>query len=373
MAIRSVTLLLDALGGGGAARVAAMLSGAWAEMGREVTILTGDDGRAHCPYPLHPAVAHRPLAGQALSRNPVQAVMRNVGRLLALRRAIRQSRPDLVISFLDTTNVRCLLATRGLGIPTLVSERTDPHGRSIGFAWEALRRLTYPWTGGLVVQSRHALDYFPARIRAKGLVIPNPVQTPPGGRGPDPLPGRRSVVSLGSLRAVKGHDQLLDAFAQVAGRFPEWDLRIHGEGPERPALEARIRALGLAGRVSLPGSTAEAGSALRQADLFVLPSRAEGFPNALAEAMACGLAVISFDCASGPAELVRPGLDGLLVPPGDIPGLARAMARLMADPAERARLAARAPEVTARFSLERVLGLWEKAMARAAGPRRGPA
>jgi len=372
MAIRTVTLLLDAMGGGGAARVAAQLSAAWAGMGRKVTILTGDDGRMACPYPLHPAVAHLSLAEQGFSHNPLQAAWRNLGRMARLRRLIRQSRPDLIVSFLDTTNVRCLLATRGLGIPILVSERTDPHGRSIGFAWEALRRLTYPWTGGLVVQSRHALAYFPARIQAKGMVIPNPVQAPEP--RPEPAgaarPERCSVVSLGSLRPVKGHDQLIEAFAMLAGRFPGWDLVIHGEGPARPELEARIGALGLADRIFLPGATSEAAARLREADLFVLPSRAEGFPNALAEAMACGLPVISFDCASGPGELIRPELDGLLVPPGDIPALAGAMARLMADPAERGRLAARAPEVTARFSLERVLGLWEAAMLQAAGAGR---
>ena len=370
MAIRTVTLLLDAMGGGGAARVAAQLSAAWAGMGRQVTILTGDDGRMACPYPLHPAVAHLALAEQGASRNPLQAAWRNLGRMARLRRLIRQSRPDLIVSFLDTINVRCLLATRGLGIPILVSERTDPHGRSIGLAWEAMRRLTYPWTGGLVVQSRHALAYFPARIQAKGMVIPNPVQAPDPGTAGAARQERCSVISLGSLRRVKGHDQLIEAFATLAGAFPGWDLIIHGEGPERPALEARIGALGLAGRAFLPGATSEAGARLREADLFVLPSRAEGFPNALAEAMACGLPVISFDCASGPGELIRPGLDGLLVPPGDVPGLAGAMARLMADPAERARLAARAPEVTRRFSLERVLGLWETAMLQATGAGR---
>jgi len=360
MAIGRVVLVLDSLAGGGAARVAAQLSGAWAGMGRTVTILTGDDGREPCPYPLHPGVAHQALAERGRSRHALQAAWRNLVRMARLRRAIGGLRPDLVVCFLDTLNVRCLLATRGLGIPVLVSERTDPHGRSIGWAWAALRRLSYPWAGALVVQSRHALEYFPERLRARGMVIPNPVAPAPA---PVPAPReRRLVVALGSLRRVKGHDLLLEAFARIAPRFPDWDLCIHGEGPERPALEARVRALGLHARASLPGSTREAGARLREADLFVLPSRAEGFPNALAEAMACGLPVISFDCASGPAELIRPGLDGVLVPPGDVPGLATAMAGLMADPGERRRLAARAPEVSVRFSLERVLEHWEAAM-----------
>jgi glycosyltransferase involved in cell wall biosynthesis len=364
MTIHSVALLLDDMGGGGAARVAASLSAAWAEMGRKVTILTGDDGQRPSHYPLHPTVAHQPLALHAPSRGPLAAVRANLGRLARLRRTIRSLSPDLIVSFLDTVNVRCLLATRGLGIPVLVSERTDPHGRSIGLAWEGLRLLTYPWSGGLVVQSQHALAYFPPRIRAKGLVIPNPVLPAPEAV-PAPRGDRLAVVTLGSLRSVKGQDQLIEAFALLADQFPRWDLWIHGEGPAREALEAQVQALRLEARVHLPGSTAETTARLREGDLFVLPSRAEGFPNALAEAMACGLPVVSFDCASGPRDLIRNGMDGILVPPGDIPALATAMAQLMADPSERGRLSACAPEVVKRFSVEKVLELWEQALQRA--------
>jgi len=296
------------------------------------------------------------------------AIRNNFNILLRLRQAIRASRPDLLVSFLDTDNVRCLLAMRGLGrIPTIVSERSDPHGWSIGRAWETLRRITYPWADCLVVQSPHALSYFPARLQAKGVVIPNPVLLPP--RGPampaGPERTRQSVVTLGRLSRVKGHDQLIEAFARIAADFPDWDLVIHGDGPERGGLEAQVRSHRLEARILLPGNTTEVEASLRRADLFVLPSRVEGFPNALAEAMACGLPVISFDCASGPSELIRDGLDGVLVPPGDIPGLATAMARLMADPGERARIAGRAPEVMDRFSLAAIIAHWERAIAAA--------
>lgn len=359
--IRNLTLLLDALGGGGAARVAAVLSSGWAAQGRRVTLLTTDDGHGGSPYALPEGILHVPLALRGASRNPFQAVMANGSRLVKLREAIRASAPDILISFLDTTNVKCLLATRGLGIPTLVSERTDPHGRSIGWAWSHLRRLSYPWAQGLVTQSRHALEFFPKGIQTKGWVIPNPVLAPPGEASPT-SPGRFQVVSLGSLRHVKGHDLLIEAFHRTAPGHPLWELVIHGEGPDRGTLERQIEVAGLAGRVHLPGSTREPGSRLREADLFVLSSRTEGFPNALAEAMACGLPVVAFDCASGPSELIRPGIDGLLVPPGDVAALAEAMGRLMEDAAERDRLAARAPDVLDRFSLDRILQLWEDAI-----------
>lgn len=341
----------------------AHLSRAWAEMGRRVTILTMDDGKRPAIYALHPDVAHIPLDLQQASGNPLAAVLHNLRRLVRLRQAIRATRADLLVSFLDSQNIKCLLATRALPrLPIIISERTDPHGRSIGMVWEGLRRLTYPWADCLVTQTRHAMDFFPARVRARGRVIPNPVVRP-SVLDPAPQPrDRRRILSLGRLQKVKGHDQLIDAFALVAARFPDWDLHIHGDGPERQGLEARVRDRGLAGRVFIGRTRPDVGNLFGETDLFVLPSRVEGFPNALAEAMAFGLAVISFDCASGPAELIRQDLDGLLVPPGDVPALAKAMARLMSDPEDRARLAARAPEVLIRFSQAEVLERWESAI-----------
>jgi glycosyltransferase involved in cell wall biosynthesis len=173
------------------------------------------------------------------------------------------------------------------------------------------------------------------------------------------------IVSLGRLFPVKGHDILIKAFAQLAARHPQWSLVIWGEGPERPVLEALIHSFGLSGRASIPGSTKQVAACLRQGDLFVLPSRTEGFPNALTEAMACGLPVIATNCGGAIEDIVRNDENGILVPPDDVDALATAMDRIMSNPQERARLAARAPEVAERFSLERVLELWDKAIGQA--------
>lgn len=363
---RRITLVLDDLLGGGAARVAVQLSRAWTARGYHVTIMTNDDGSQPPHFPPSPGVVHKPLGLRVASHNLLAAVRHNLWRLFRLRRAIKASKPDVLLSFLDGNNVLCLLATRRLGLGRVViSERTDPHGRDIGFFWENLRRITYPWADCLVTQSAHALAYFPTRIRAKGMIIPNPVEAPEPGTGSfreqEGSP-RHQLVTLGSLRKIKGHDLLIEAFALIAKDFPDWELVIYGEGPERPKLARQSAEHGLGTRVHMPGHTADVSGALSAGDLFVLPSRAEGFPNALAEAMALGLAAVSFDCPSGPGNLIRDGVDGVLVPPQDIAALASALASLMSAPRQRSRLGNRAREVVARFSPNQIINLWEQAL-----------
>ena len=349
-----LTLVIWSLSCGGAERVLSRMANHWAARGWEVTLLTFD-GSEPPFFDLHPAVRHRPL-GLATSR----ASVRRLARLLrVLRRAIRESAPRVVISFMDQINVLVLLATRGLGLPVVVSERVWPAHHAIGRHWNVLRRWTYPWATRLVVQHRDVLQYFAAPVRRKGRVVPNPVTAPPAARAAPP--GRRpnTVAAMGRLDPQKGFDVLLRAFADVAPECPEWSLVIWGEGELRGTLERLRDELGLGGRAFLPGRTREPFGTMRQADLFVLSSRYEGFPNVLCEAMACGLPVVSVDCPVGPSRIVRDGIDGLLAPPGDPRALADAMRRLMRDAPGRRRLAARAPEVVERFNLEKVMRAWD--------------
>jgi glycosyltransferase involved in cell wall biosynthesis len=184
---------------------------------------------------------------------------------------------------------------------------------------------------------------------------------------PDALGTRRTVIAVGRLSREKGVDLLLHAFARAALPLSAWQLVILGDGPERPALEAQIRVLGLQHNVLMPGVVADPERWLQHAELFVLSSRFEGFPNALLEAMSCGLAAVAFDCPSGPGEIIRNEHTGLLVPPADADALTAAIARLAQDPDLRRRLGtAAALDVAQRFNLNRVAALWEAAWIRVA-------
>ncbi len=282
-----------------------------------------------------------------------------------MRKEIRASSPDVVISFIDTTNVLTLLASVGLRIPVIVSERSHPDQHPIGSAWTRLRSLLYRHADGIVVQSHGLRDWASGLVRDDAIhVIPNPVKPVlNGSEYPSHRQGSgRTVVAMGRLVSEKRFDLLLRAFCQCTKTHDDWSLIIVGEGEERRSLETLTRELGLEGRVKLPGLVQDPAHILHGADVFVLSSSYEGFPNALLEAMACGLAVISTDCGSGPREIVRNGVNGLLVAPNDVDALAAAMDRLMEDPEQRERLGARAVEVADRFGVEMVMGMWNAAI-----------
>jgi len=184
-----------------------------------------------------------------------------------------------------------------------------------------------------------------AGARTRVERIPNPL--PPCPAPPVSDQTAPVVVAAGRLTRQKGFDLLVAAFAQVAAGAPAWRLRIYGSGPEKPRLQAQIDALGLQDRVTLMGRSKRLEAAMAEGSLFALSSRFEGFGMVLVEAMAAGLAVVSFDCPHGPADIVSDGEDGLLVPPEDVDGLAAALLALAGDPEQRRRIA-RAGRETAR-------------------------
>jgi glycosyltransferase involved in cell wall biosynthesis len=232
----------------------------------------------------------------------------------------------------------------------------------------ALRRITYQWAAGVVMQTQEGLRWLNAKIpRAQGVVIPNPVLLPLPTAEPILHPdrvvlaGRRLLLAVGRLDKGKQFGQLLDAFAVLAPQYPSWDLVILGEGPEGLELEQRAARLKLGQRVILPGRAGNIGDWYRRADLFAVTSRYEGFPNTLAEAMAHGCAAVSYDCDTGPRDIIRHEQDGLLVSPvGDVAELTRALGRLMGSDEERSRMGQRAREVRDRYSLEKILAMWDR-------------
>ena len=295
------------------------------------------------------------------------AVAANLRRILALRAVLRAERPDVALSMLTTCNVLLGLAGRGRpGMRLIGSERVHPPKVPLGRAWGRLRAWAYSRLDLIVVQTQTTAEWIQAHTRARRVaVIPNAIVWPLPASAPRRVPscvgtpGRRRLLAAGRLGPQKRFDILLAAFANLAPCFPHWELVILGEGPDRATLERQASDAGLAGLAFMPGHVGNPGEWFASADLFVLTSEFEGFPNVLAEAMAHGLPTVSTDCDTGPRDLIRPEIDGLLTPPGDQPALIAALDRLMGDDQARARMARRAPEVRERFSMARVAALWD--------------
>jgi len=356
-----ILLVVSSLSAGGAERVMTEMANWWAARDVKVTLLTFA-GTDEDHYRLSPKVGRIALNFWGRVRTPWQAIDKRVDRFLRLRGSIARLHPDVVISFVDTTNTRTLTALLGTRIPAIISERIDPRFHDIGYFWSLSRRLLYPAAKALVVQTdpvaRWAQSVVPAgKIRVISNFIRDLPQ--PAVQSNDDMGDRPSVLAIGRLDRQKGHDVLIRAFAMAEAAQAGWRLVILGEGPERSNLERLAADLGISNAVAMPGVVDEPAHWLYNARFFVLASRYEGFPNALLEAMACGCAVIATDCPSGPADIIRNSVNGLLVPAEDVTALSNAMLTLMEDEALRQRLGAQALNVKTTFSQDAIMNQWE--------------
>lgn len=356
---------------GGVERMIISIMNEMARRGHEVALFSWDHAGAEAFYPLDPRVKWYKLD----LGNPA----RRAGLGLRLRRApkvrsmVKDFRPDVVVGFQGGAFRAMLLYALGLGIPVVAAERTAPslyeHAST-----ERNRRvelLSFRFAKVITVQFDRYRAGYPDYLRGKIVETPNPVpaagtHASPGVAGPD---GRMTLLSVGRLGYQKNLQVLLKAFERLAPRFPDWDLRIVGEGEDRNELEAMIAASAvLPGRVTLPGATKDVTSAYASAHLFCLPSRWEGFPNALAEALAHGLPSVGFDDCSGVPDLIEDGQTGVLAKGMNDPeALAEALATLMADPDFRVRAGQAATLSMRQYRPEVCFDRWETVLKGAVG------
>lgn len=311
-----VACVIAGMQAGGAERVMGQLCNHLARTGHAVTLVTLTSAAKKPFYPVSDAVQQRPI-GKLAEGTGLARVARVLGWIVGLRRTLSAIKPHVVISFVDLTNVMTLLATTGLKLPVIVSERIDPtaYAHRLSRLDHSLRRLTYPRADWIVVQTHRAAKFFDLTLGSRIVTIPNPVPASDLAAQPDrpSADGRFRVICVGRLDHQKGFDILIESFFNLANEFQHWDVVIFGEGPERPNLQAGIRAHGLEGRIRLMGVSRDVAREMANSHIAGFPSRYEGFPNALAEAMAVGLPAIAFNGVSGVEDLVVSGESGLLV------------------------------------------------------------
>jgi len=350
---------------GGAQRVVSNLCHGWIRRGWSVHLLVvSGDAPA---FPLPAEVKQHRLACRH-KRRGLMGVWDNWQHVRALGRLVTQEGLDAVLAVSLVANVHLAQAELPERVVRVGSEHSYAPHFPLPFYKEWFRRRAYPRLDAIVCPTREAAGYlakaYPGTC-AQG--IPNWLTWPlPKGAGAEAVfvarPGRRAFVACGRFDKLKGFARLITLFDALKDRLPDWDLVIVGDGEDRALLEAQVAQAGLGDRVLFPGWVADIEGTFRSGDLFVFPSVSEGFALVLAEALACGLPCLSYDCQVGPAEIIRDGVDGILVPVGDEAAFSGAMLRLATDEAERRRLAANAPAILTRLSEDAIQPLWAKVL-----------
>lgn len=362
--MKNILFLVSSMEGGGAERVAALLSNQWVSEGHQVTLMPTFSGRGGSQYRLHERVKLDFLADRVGFTG--QSPIRKIRRLYALRRAIREIKPDVIVSFLAHVNVAALIATIGIKTPVIVSERIHPPAFKINKLLYLARKWLYPTANVVVLQTETSKKWMQRHCpQARLEVIPNPVVWPlPVGEPaaePDTLisPAKQIVIGVGRLDPQKGFEDLLNAFALIEKRFPDWDLVILGEGSQYEALMQQCQTLALTDRIHIPGRMGNMSDWYERAGVYVMSSRFEGFPNTLIEAMSHSLPAVSYDCETGPKDIITDKVNGLLVKPeAGVKGLSAAMATLMEDSSKRISMGKSAAAVQQRFTMEKISDHW---------------
>lgn len=342
--------MLPNMGAGGAERVVSILSRALVENGvtADIVMLLSTDVR----YELHEKVGLIPMNTGSLS---------TMERIKRLRQYFveqkRQYGQVVAVPFQHNCLKYALMAAVGLGVRVVACERNDPNQKGRSLKARLAANIPYLLADRCVFQTPDARDYYVKAVRKKGKVIENPLVLSDDlkWRGHD----SNRIVSVGRLDPQKNQKMLIDAFSAFHQKHPDYVLDIYGEGALKPELQAQIEGLGLQESVFLRGYASDIHERLTDARMFVLSSDYEGMSNALMEALAIGVPVVTTDHPIGGARmLIENGVNGLMTPVGDSAALSHAMDRLISQPEFAEALGSNGVEIRKRLDVNRIMEQW---------------
>lgn len=354
-----ITFVTSTLTSGGAERVISLLANNFAERGYEVEMIALTSISPDY-YTLDPKVKF--IHADKVSKGGL------LGELWWFRKHIKKEQPDVVIAFMEAVYEFVLLALLGTKVPVISSERKDP--ATLGPLRKILRWILLPTATAHVVQTQHIKNYYSKRIQKKTHIIYNPVnervfETSYDNANDDENSGLRikderlnRIISVGRLYPQKNQKMMIEAFAKIAPKFPEWTLVIYGEGHQRKALELLVERLKVKDRVLLPGRCETVIEEVAKSKVFCLSSDYEGMSNAMIEALCVGTPVISTK-VSGTDELIRDGENGLLVDIGDTDGLAQAFDKLLSNQELREKIGKEGQKLATKFKTDTIVDQWE--------------
>jgi glycosyltransferase involved in cell wall biosynthesis len=344
--------------GGGAERVFSIVSSVLAERGHEVIILSFD-GPGYEPYfPINPLVKRITIGVGDVSKPTTYNVF--LKRMIALRNEVLNNRPDVVIGFMHSMFIPLGFSLIGTGIPVIASEHTVPEHYHLRPLEKALLFITPLITKCIVVVSEQVKEGYSNYFRKNICSIPNPVTISLHEKIEEKISNKNTLLAVGSLTGIKDHKTLLKAFSIIADDFPDWNLRIIGDGSLKQELDIIIKMLGFENRVQLPGNKKSIHKEYARADIFIIPSLYESFSLATAEALSYGVPAIGFEDCPGVNQLIESGKNGILAA-GDnrANALANALKILMTDKGKRKQMGNNARLIKRSFGKEKVVSDWE--------------
>lgn len=342
-----IVLVISSIAQGGAERVMSELANEWSQKGHEVHLIILTQQKDF--YKISEKVEIHRLA-LPLNQNLFDRLSSLFSVLKNLRNTIRNINPEFVLSFMNKYNIFTIISTLGLHRNIIVSERDSPTEK-LHFITDKLRKYTYRFANGVICQSKLSVNFIINETKQKNVIaIPNPLKKI---NLDENIKREKIILNVGRLVDKKGQDQLLEAFSRL-NNINDWKLILLGEGILRDTLEKKIKELKLENKVILMGSVKNVDEWLNKSSIFVFPSLFEGFPNALAEAMASGLACVSYDCDTGPRDIIRNAENGFLVDLNNINLLTERIQTLINDKELREKFSKEAKKISSTLNKEKI-------------------
>ena len=338
---------------GGTERVCSIIANELSHIGYDVNILnlTGGDSPF---FPLSNNIETHslfPMPGRTLYRTPAI--------IYKLRSYLKEESIDTLIVVETMSVLFTLPAIQGLSIKHICWEHFN-FKNDLGKVGRRLsRQLAARYCDAVVTLTERDRLYWleGATCKAQIISIPNPSPFVPQEYIKEDC--SKTVLAVGRLTAIKGFDLLIQSWVKVAGACPDWKLTIVGEGEDRPLLTELINEYQLNSKVNLVGAVNNVEDYYKKSDIFCLSSRFEGFPMVLLETLAFGLPVVSFDCDTGPAEILK-DTGSILVPPNSTELLANALIDLIDNEEQRKAISIKSKEKSKEYQAEVIISDWIK-------------
>lgn len=341
-----LTFVTSTLHAGGAERVISLLANSFCQKGYEVEILCINKHLVF--YPIDEKVKVWFAEDEVKSPSILK-------KMMWLRKHINSEKPDVVIAFMLEVYCVTLATLIGVSVPVISSERIDPHffGRAKSLLrWLLLRRTTH-----LVVQTERIKSFYSKKLQARTTIIKNPVTEKVFEL--QPVEKQKRIIAVGRLAYQKNYPMMFRAFAKVHHDFPDWQLVVYGNGPQKDEIHGVIERLGMEGHIILAGKSDHVVEEMNKSSLFVMSSDYEGMSNALLEAVCVGLPVLSTD-VSGARDLIDEDKNGFVVPVGDEAAFTSALKQLLSSPEKMDEMGKCSRAMASEFKEERIVDQWEE-------------